>query len=60
MLYAQVTAPKDKEIIFTKEDNSQMINDVNEINKDIKDVDVNVGKNVFGDYSEKISEFCQV
>ena len=43
------------ENFFINEDNSQMINDVNEINKDIKDIDVNVGRNVFGDYVEKSS-----
>ena len=43
------------ERFFVNDENSQMIDDVNEINRDIKDVDVNVGKNVFGEYSENSS-----
>lgn len=53
------SAVKD-ENFFENEENSQTIKDVDQINKDIKDIDVNVGRDVFSNYVSNTIEASEV
>ena len=48
------------ENFFENEENSQTIKDVDERNKGIKDIDVNVGRDVFGNYESATIESSEV